>query len=235
MTNGVIFLVMTFALASCNGNDEFESVVGNDQVELQTEDIIARHISIYNSLLTSACVDIRDAESLNENWIDSVSGNLVNGYLADVSLNDKYIISQEWRNHLESTRSDVVISSIDIMPDDIKGMLYDGILDEDFSKLDSVIKEIETSDWYSGLNDSVRTEIHIDLCLIKEVRSCILHAAMSDSYTRSSTGDRMVWSAAMGQLTPDQQKKVLNATLAGIGLVSSPALALAITVVSMFI
>lgn len=233
LTKFLLFVSIIFV--GCTAEREPQTEVAWDNHEVSPNVIIKEHSNIYGKLLKESYKAVSEAGFVNEGDIDSISNVMVNQFLSKCDSRNNYIVEQDWRSISKGTRVGESGTSIDIIPDSIKEDLFNEIISPDYTRLPKAIEEIKLTNWYLSLDSEIKNEVDIDLALIENVREEILLTATSQIATRTSPGDRMIWSETMLQLTPEQQRKVLNATLTGIGLVTGGAVSLAIAVIGLFI
>lgn len=205
-------------LAGCSNMNEPDK---NERMEVSREKIVSIHMRLFERGFRNDMKNALERESWDDKKATTSSIDLK-------SEEEIYVFNKEWRCGF--TRGNKTEISIDWLPDYLRAGLIESISNENYETLQNEVIEITQSEWFASLTEEQQNELSIDLELISEIRDTIYdNVLVSEELTRSSPGDRMIWSDIMSRLNNEQRVRLAKATLAGLSLVTGGAVAFILT------
>lgn len=225
----VVFSVLFAGFNSCT-SDKFddESLALGEDIDILSK----QYAALYDDILNTTKQECKKISELNLN-VEEYFEDFSELYVNQLTYDENKLLNRCNTRSIAQSKENITI------PNEFKEKFKSALFVDNLSLLDSEINEFYNSNYFASLNENEKKELKIQLESLKLMRNSMIEVIINhfqneseDAITRSP-GDRMVISEACSQMTDSQLSKCMDATFAGIALVSGGAGAVAVTLIAL--
>lgn len=203
-------------LQFCDSTQAGDENVVVEETNYAPEAIVLEFSAVYDDLSKRVMREYKQIAGSNVD-IEDYFEHFSESYIHDLTAREKAALDNI-HYYSSATRSGEG-ALVEGFIEELKPLMYH----EDLTVLETEINKFYGSPDFLNLSDAGQQDARIKLGCIVGVRNSLVDVIIDcfeskNIETRMSPGDRMVWSAAIQQLYPDQLEKVATATIFGIGM-----------------